>query len=102
MEIRTRMGLVQIKYDNGILLSIANGFGSYTQNHFDVDKQTKIIENRDIFASWTSEDVEIAIINSKGEYITKEIVEGAKDLVTTVTVKQLINIMQYLLNMEEQ
>lgn len=101
MEIRTRMGLVQIKYDNGILLSIANGFGSYTQNNFDVDKQTKIIENRDIFASWTSEDVEIAIIAPGGEYITKEILKEAEDLVTTVTVKQLINIMHYLLNMEE-
>lgn len=97
MNIRTGMGKVQIKYDNGILLSIANGFGSYTQNHFDVDKQTKIIENRDIFASWTSEDVEIAIINPKGEYITKEIVEEAEDLVITLSVKRLIEIMNELL-----
>ena len=97
MNIRTGMGKVQIKYDNGILLSIANGFGSYTQNHFDVEKQTKIIENRDIFASWTSEDVEIAIINPKGEYITKEIVEEAEDLVITLSVKRLIEIMNELL-----
>ena len=97
MEIRTRMGLVQIKYDNGILLSIANGFGSYTQNHFDVDKQTKIIENRDITASWTSEKVEIAVISPANEFVTKDFIEGATDIVTTVSVKRLIEIMNYLL-----
>lgn len=32
MNIRTGIGKVQIKYDNGYTLSIVNGFGSHTEN----------------------------------------------------------------------
>lgn len=101
MNIRTGMGKVQIKYDNGYTLSIANGFGSYTENHFDVDKYTKIIDNKDIFASWTSEEVEIAVIGPRGIFITDEVIEGANDIVITVSVKKLIEIMFYLMSKEE-
>ena len=97
MNIRTGMGKVQIKYDNGYTLSIANGFGSYTENHFDVDKYTKIIENRDITASWTSEEVEIAVISPANEFVTKEFIKEARGLVVTVSVKRLIEIMNELL-----
>lgn len=97
MNIRTGMGKVQIKYDNGYILSIANGFGSHTENTDAYGKYWQIIENRDITASWTSEKVEIAVISPANEFVTKEFIKEAKDLVVTVSVKRLIEIMNELL-----
>lgn len=97
MNIRTGMGKVQIKYDNGYTLSIVNGFGSHTENSDAFEKYYKIIENRDITASWTSEEVEIAVISPANEFVTKKFIEGATDLVVTVSVKRLIEIMNELL-----
>lgn len=95
------MGKVQIKYDNGYTLSIANGFGSHTENGDAVEKEWYIIERRDITASWTSEDVEIAVISPANEFVTKEFIKEARDLVVTVSVKRLIEIMNELMTKEE-
>ena len=101
MNIRTGMGKVQIKYDNGYTLSIVNGFGSHTENADDYGKHWQIIERRDITASWTSEDVEIAVISPANEFVTKELIKEAKDLVVTVSVRRLIEIMNELMVKEE-
>lgn len=97
MNIRTGMGKVQIKYDNGYTLSIVNGFGSHTENADAYEKYWKIIERRDITASWTSEDVEIAVISPANEFVTEEFIKEAKDLVVTVSVRRLIEIMNEIL-----
>ena len=101
MKIRTGMGKVQIKYDNGYILSIANGFGSYTENGDAVEKEWHIIKRRDITASWTSEDVEIAVISSDGILITNKVIKEVEDTVAKVSVKRLIEIMNELMVKEE-
>ena len=101
MNIRTGMGKVQIKYDNGYTLSIINGFGSHTENADAYGKYWKIMENRDITASWTSEDIEIAVISPANEFVTMEFIKEAKDLVVTVSIRRLIEIMNELMVKEK-
>lgn len=96
MEIKIAMGHFWIKFENGSSISVFNGFGSHTENHFDIEKQNKIIENRDIMASWTSETVEIAIINKKGEFITDKILKDVNDNVATITIKELLTVINVL------
>ena len=100
MKIRTKSGHFWIDFDNGYELSVFNGYGSHTENNYAIEKLNSIIENRNIYSYWDSKEVEIAIINTKnGELITDSILHNGDD-VETVDIKELINIMNLLLNKE--
>ena len=38
MKVRTEMGHFWITFDNGYTLSVFNGYGSHTENHFAIEK----------------------------------------------------------------
>lgn len=98
MNIRTASGHFWINFGNGYELSVFNGYGSHTENNFATDKWNNIIKSQDIFAHWDSKEVEIAIIDTNnGELITDKIIQS-RDTVKTVNIKELINIMNLLLN----
>ena len=98
MKIKIGMGRVNIFFDNGYILSIINSFGSHTENYNNFDKYEEIISNRDITSFWESETVEIAIKNSRNnEFITQYILE-TDDVVETVDINKLIQIINLLNN----
>lgn len=68
--IRTKSGHFWLTFENGYLVSVFNGFGSYSQNHFNmgVYKPVEIVE---------SKDCEIAIIYNN-EFVTKKYVKFEK------------------------
>ena len=100
MKLRTESGHFWIEFDNGYTLSVFNGYGSHTENNFAIDKWKKIIDNRDIYSYWESENVEIAIIGISGELITDSIIES-DDSVKTVDIKELIEIINIVNNLED-
>lgn len=97
MKITIGSGHFWLDFRNGYTLSVFNGYGSHTENNFKVDKWNKIVENRDIFSSWTSEEVEIAILNEERDLITNDILHCG-DSVDTVDLKELIEIINMLNN----
>ena len=97
MKITIESGHFWLDFRNGYTLSVFNGYGSHTENNFKVDKWNKIVENRDIFSSWTSEEVEIAILNEEGDLITNDILHCGNS-VDTVDLKELIEIINMLNN----
>ena len=97
MKITIGSGHFWLDFRNGYTLSVFNGYGSHTENNFKVDKWNKIVENRDIFSSWTSEEVEIAILNEERDLITNDILHCG-DSVDTVDLKELIEKLNMLNN----
>ena len=87
--IRTEGGRFAIQFDNGYILSCFNGYGSYTENHFNFKKQTAILEGEEPNV-WTSKEVEIAIIY-ENNFVTQNVI-GSNDSVKTVTINELIKI----------
>lgn len=92
MRIKTESGHFWIEYDNGYTLSVFNGYGSHTENHF--PDMTIIDALNKKF--WVSETVEIAIFYNN-EMITDTYL-GVDDSVATVDLSELLKIMYELLN----
>ena len=59
--ISTRFGGFQIRFENGYTISIFNGFGSYSENHFNTKLHEKMA-NLNFTDSCISKDCEIAVI----------------------------------------
>ena len=59
--ISTRFGGFQIRFENGYTISIFNGFGSYSENHFNTKLHEKM-ENLNFTDSCISKDCEVAVI----------------------------------------
>lgn len=72
--IKTEKGHCWITFENGLTISIFNGFGSYTENHFD----TKLNEDEIMVQSKTCE---IAIFKNlfKEEWLTNEFIDCEGD-----------------------
>ena len=98
MKIRIEAGHFWIGFDNGYTLSVFNGYGSHTENNFATEKFIEIIKEKNVFQYWESEHVEIAVIKD-GELITNTIIES-DDSVKTVDLKELIDIINLLKEME--
>ena len=94
MKLKTASGHFWLEFDNGYTLSVFNGFGSYTENHFKADKFTKILEEKDINSSWESETVEIGILY-KDELVTKNFLQ-CEDNVETINVSELPKLINVL------
>lgn len=101
MKLATEQGHFWIEFDNGYTLSVFNGYGSHTENNFNFDKYIKIIENKDTYARWESQMVEIAILNETGNLVTDSFIE-TDDSVKTVDLKELIEIINLLNNYKEE
>ena len=99
MKIRTEMGHFWITFENGYTLSVFNGYGSHTENHFAFEKWKNIIGNKLIYEGWESELIEIAILNQEGDLITQNIIES-DDSVKTIDVNELIEIINKVNNIK--
>lgn len=78
-------GHKKIFFDNGYTISIYNGAGSYTENHF----KTKLFERKIII----SKTCEIAIIKGS-EFVTKEVLNYNNNVMGYVTKKELKQIIK--------
>lgn len=91
MKVRTEMGHFWITFENGYTLSVFNGYGSHTENHFAIEKYQYILKHDLLFEGWDSNLVEIAILNPDGDLITRDVI-NSDDSVKTVDVNELIKI----------
>lgn len=92
----TYKGHKHIMFGKGVYLSIFNGFGSYSQNHFEIDKMKKKII--------ITQDCEIAILR-KDEFITEEVLGGegvVRGYITKQKLKEIIKtIRKYVRSLEK-
>ena len=89
--IKTSAGHFWITFDNGYTLSLFNGFGSYTENHFKFEKQNEIMKHNEP-DEWESEQIEIAIIREDLGFVTQDIIKEANDSVMTINTNELVEI----------
>ena len=88
--IKTGFGHTWLRFENGYIVSIANGLGSYTENHFNHDL---IAAEKQPGAICTSETCEIAIIHEELGFVTKTFIpEAGDDVVGRVTPNELVDI----------
>ena len=99
MKIAIQSGHFWIEFDNGYTLSVFNGYGSHTDNYDKINEFMKIIEKRNIYSIWKSQNVEIGILKA-GTLVTDKILHY-DDIVKTVDLKELIAIINLLNNLEE-
>lgn len=92
MKVRTEMGHFWITFENGYTLSVFNGYGSHTENHFKLKKWQDITENRLIYEGWDSQFVEIAVLSPDEDVIVTKEVLGYEYDVQTVDVNTLVDI----------
>ena len=81
----TYKGHRHIFFGKGIYLSIFNGFGSYSQNHYEIKKMNKKIV--------ITNDCEIAILRNN-DFITEEVLGGNGVVRGYVTKKELKEIIE--------
>lgn len=82
----------QLTFENGYTISIINGFGSHSENHF--NRNLLSISN---FDSIDSKDCEIAIIYNN-EFVTEKFVECGDDVKGYVGADELADIIYRVRN----
>lgn len=100
MKVRIEMGHFWITFKNGYTLSVFNGYGSHTENHFAIEKHQNILKSNSIFEGWDSELMEIAIFNEIGDFVTQDIIDS-DDSVKTVDVNELVKIINIVNNLRK-
>lgn len=95
MNLRTEAGHFWIRFDNGYEISVFNGYGSHTENHFGNGASIEECLNKKF---WESETAEIGIFKDNALITDKFL--NHDDLVKTVDLKELIQIINMLNNME--
>lgn len=104
MELVTDKGHFWITFDNGYTLSVFNGYGSYSDNHYNNnyilyptnDKETIKYVNQKVESS----NCEIAIINSNGDLITNDILEWDDTVKGYVDINELVEIINIVNNLK--
>lgn len=99
-KFRTEMGHFWIKFKNGYTLSIFNGFGSYTENHYNHQKQKEIMDKHLIYDGWDSDTVEIAIISPNGDLCTNDYLQCDDTVKGYVSVDELVDIINLVKNIK--
>ena len=89
--IKTSAGHFWITFDNGYTISLFNGFGSYTENHFNYNEQDE----------WESEQIEVAIIKEDLGFVTQDIIKEADDSVMTIDTNELVEIINKVSKLEK-
>lgn len=92
--IQTDKGHFWLTFENGYMISVFNGFGSYSKNHFKTDL-LKNLENCGV----NSKDCEIAIIYNE-KFVTKKFVECDDDVKGYVSADELADIIYKVKNFE--
>lgn len=85
---KTDKGHFGITFDNGYTLSIFNGFGSYSDNHFKTD-----LLKQDDMLGIESQTCEIAIIY-EGELVTQNHIDCGDSVKGYITPNELVDIMK--------
>ena len=88
--IQTSFGHTWLEFENGYIVSIFNGFGSYTENHFNHDL---IAEEKIPGARCMTKTCEVAIMNKDLGFVTQTFITEAGDsVVGQVTPNELVEI----------
>jgi len=104
MKLITDKGHCWITFDNGYTLSIFNGYGSYSDNHFNNRYIIYPSNDREIDKYVTqkveSSNCEIAIINSDGDLITNDILQCDDSVKGYVDINELVEIINKVNNLK--
>lgn len=73
----TELGHFWITFENGYTISVFNGFGSYTENHFNM-KEFEKLQNPKQFDRCVSKTCEIAIIRND-MFCTSNFIENCEN-----------------------
>lgn len=84
----TSFGHCWIKFENGYTISIFNGFGSYSENHFN-HKLFEKMQDR-----CNSKDCEVAIIHEKLGFVTRNFIDSDDSVKGYISSDELVDIMQ--------
>lgn len=108
MKLKTDKGHFWITFDNGYTLSVFNGYGSYSDNHFNNNyisypnptRDEEIIKyiNQDVESS----NCEIAIISPNGSLITDDILQCGDSVKGYIDMSELVEIINIVNNLESQ
>lgn len=90
--IQANKGHFRLTFENGYTISIINGFGSHSENHF--NRNLLSISN---FDSIDSQDCEIAVIYNE-KFVTKKFVECDDDVKGYVSADELADIIYRVRN----
>ena len=90
--IQTDKGHFWLTFENGYMISVSNGFGSYSENHFRTDL-LKNLPNCNV----NSKDCEIAVIYNE-KFVTKKFVECDDDVKGYVSADELADIIYKVKN----
>lgn len=104
MKLVTDKGHFWITFNNGYTLSVFNGYGSYSDNHY--NKQFILYPTNDkeaieyVNQKVESTNCEIAIINSDGNLITDDILKCYDSVEGYVDINKLVEIINIVNNLE--
>lgn len=97
--IRTRFGGFQIKFKNGYTISVFNGFGSYSENHFK-EEMFEILQNLKIEDICNSKDCEVAVIY-EGKFCTDKFIETDDSVKGYISADELAELIVKVKNAEK-
>ena len=105
-KIITDKGHCWITFDNGYTLSIFNGFGSYSDNHYN-NKYILYPTNEEEKIKYCNQRIEsnnceIAIISPNGNFITDDILQCGDSVKGYVDINELIEIINKVNNLESK
>ena len=90
--ISTSFGHCWIKFENGYTISIFNGPGSYSENHFN-HKLFEKMRDLGFQDRCDSKDCEIAIIHDKLGFCTRTFIDSADSVIGYITSDELPELM---------
>lgn len=103
--IQTDKGHFWITFDNGYTISVFNGYGSYSDNHFNNEYIMYPINDEEkikyVNQRVKSKDCEIAIISPNNELITDDILKCDDSVKGYVSVSELTEIINIVKNLGE-
>lgn len=102
--ITTDKGHFWLTFDNNYTISVFNGFGSYSENHYNrniilypinSEQEKQYIEQR-----VESKDCEIAIINPNGDLVTRDYIDCGDSVKGYVSINELVDIINLVKNID--
>lgn len=96
--IQTSYGQFKITFDNGYTISIVNGYGSYTENHYN-QKLLKKMKNLRFIDFCESEDCEVAILY-EDEFCTRSFIETNDSSIGYIKSDELADLIMKVKNAE--
>ena len=91
--ISTSFGHCWIKFENGYTISIFNGPGSYSENHFN-HKLFEKMRDLDFQDKCDSKDCEVAILHDKLGFCTRTFIDSEDSVIGYITSDELPELMQ--------